>query len=230
MRRTICSILAFIVIGGAIMRIAECSSLGSEKKPIRVLLLGASVGDAWNFSEWPMRMHRDDYAMEMVAEYAFDKTNALEEIFMRPRRKFRLTRTYLRGFFEPGPRKPDILIIKECAAYFPGNLETYKGLVKSWVRQCREAGIKPVLATVVPVTQEHAQGRPGRLEGILAYNDWVRAYSKENNIGLLDLEAALRIGDSDRSLRTDLTSGDGLHLNTNAYAILDNLLGAQLKN
>jgi len=45
---------------------------------------------------------------------------------------------------------------------------------------------------------------------------------------VLDLEGALRINDSDRRLRPDLTSGDGLHLNKKAYSIIDNIVVSTL--
>ena len=63
-----------------------------------------------------------------------------------------------------------------------------------------------------------------RLKYILEYNDWVREYAKEKGLIVLDMEAALRVSDKDRRLRQDLTSGDGLHLNSNAYKIMDNLM------
>ena len=210
------------------------SALGAEQtknvKPKRVILLGASVGNSWKLPEWPLRMNNNNYVIEMIAEYAFDKSDALEEILMRPKRKLHFTRTYLKSLFKPAPQKPDILIIKECAAYFPGDLAKYKVLIDKWVKRLQSAGVKPVLATVVPVTKEHSQTRPGRLEGILSYNDWVREYTKEQNIPLLDLEQELRISDEDRSLRPDLTKGDGLHLNPKAYEILDKFFSTFLGN
>jgi len=195
----------------------------------RILLLGASVGYHWDLPEWAERTQNNSYLIEMVPVYAFDKSEALNEILIRPKRKFRLTRSYIKSLLKPAPKKPEVIIIKECAAYFPGDLEKYKTLVKQWSSQCKAAGIQPVLATVVPVTKAHTQQKPGRLEGILAYNDWVKNYAKETGINYFDLEAALRISDNDRSLRPDLTSGDGLHLNKKAYDILDNILNEQLK-
>ncbi|MCX5701477.1 MAG: hypothetical protein NTW64_00640 [Candidatus Omnitrophica bacterium] len=225
MRIKICSIITitFIIGGFIIMETAKVSYRSSQKKPVRVLLLGASVGQAWNLPEWPTRVHNNDYVMETIAEYSFDKSNALEEILMRPERKFHLTRAYIKSLFKQAPQKPNIIIIKECAAYFPGDLGKNKELVKKWVNQCKAAAIKPVLATVVPVTEEHSLKIPGRLQGILEYNDWIRQYTRENGIVCLDLEAALRISKDDRRLRPDLTSGDGLHLNRKAYDILDKL-------
>ena len=93
-------------------------SMGTENKPHRMLVLGASVGWKWDLPAWPARMKQESYYLEMVPYYRFDKSEALAEIIMRPKRKFRLTRTYLKGFFKEKPKKPELLVIKQCAAYF----------------------------------------------------------------------------------------------------------------
>ena len=195
--------------------------MGNKK---RIILLGASVGKAWNLKEFPLRMKPDQYEFESIAFYEYDKTEALEEILIRPKRKFRLTKSYIKGFFAPSPQRPDVIIIKECAAYFPGDFITYTELMKKWAKRIRNANIEVVLATVVPVTPERNEKRKGQMESIREFNDWIREYAKEENIALLDLEAALRRDETGRFLREDLTSGDGLHLNTKAYDILDTLL------
>lgn len=196
--------------------------------PVKIVFLGASVGKEWNLSEWRKRQQNSDYDFEMTAVYSFDKSEALEEILMRPKRKFHFNRSYIKGLFKPAPQKPKMIIIKECAAYFPGDLENYKTLIKKWIARCITSRVSPVLATVVPVTEEHSRGKPGRLQGILDYNDWLRTYAKEAGIGLLDLEAALRINGERRTLKPELTSGDGLHLNEKAYHILDKFLEENL--
>jgi len=221
--------VAILIIGGALMSVKALNESKSvTEKSVRMLLLGASVGKAWELSKWHERMKVDLVRFETVDVYAFDKTEALKEIIIRPQRKFRLTRSYLKGFFFPLPKKPNILIIKECAAYFPGDLEMYEALISSWVLQCKNAGIKPVLSTVVPVTQEHDKSRPGRLKGILVYNDWIKKFSAENSILCLDFESVLRISEDNRSLNPEFSSGDGLHLNSRAYVLLDEYLRDQI--
>jgi hypothetical protein len=190
----------------------------------RIILLGASVGKSWNLKEFPQRMKIDNYVFESIAFYEYDKTEALEEILMRPKRKFRLTKTYIKGFFEPAPQRPDVIILKECAAYFPGDLILYKELIKKWVQRLHGTNYKVVLATVVPVTPERNEKKRGQIESIREFNDWVREYTANEHITLLDLEEALRQDNDGRFLREDLTSGDGLHLNKKAYDILDKLL------
>jgi hypothetical protein len=82
-----------------------------------------------------------------------------------------------------------------------------------------------VLATVVPVTRSHAKDRPGRAEGLWAFNDWLRELCVSEGLALLDLEAALRTSASDRHLDDRLDSGDGLHLSRKTYrGYMDSLI------
>jgi len=194
----------------------------SEKT--RVVLLGASVGREWNLPDLPGRTGQDGYVFEALAAWQFDKSEILEETLMRPRRKFRLTRTYLKGFLEPSRQPADIIVIKECSAYFPGDLEKYRRSFGEWATAVRQGGRGLVLATVVPVTAERAAGVPGKMEQVREFNDWVREYARREGITLLDLEEALRTDPEKRFLRDDLTSGDGTHLNRKAYDILDPIM------
>lgn len=186
-----------------------------------VVLLGASVGKNWRLAELPQRISSPGYSFESFAVYQFDKTEGLEEILMRPRRKFRFTRTYLKGFFQAPPRRPDILIIKECAAYFPGNLKDYEGLMKTSVRRIRDAGIEPAVATVAPVTRARDAERPGQMAEIRLFNDWLREYARFEKLPLVDIGDVLKETGADGFLLQELTSGDGLHLNQEAYRRLD---------
>lgn len=197
---------------------------GKMDNKTRVLLLGASVGRAWDISGMSSRKDTGDMEFEMVAVYQFDKTEALDEILMRPKRKPRMNLKYLKGFLRPSPKKPDIIILKECAAYFPGDLQSYKALVRGWVKKIRDNRIKVMLATVVPVTKEKALKREGQIDTILEYNDWVRDFAGKEGITVLDLEAALRVSRDDRYLQEGLADEDGLHLDRKAYDILDGVL------
>ncbi len=197
------------------------------KKEKHVVLLGASVGHAWNIDALPDRIKpsasssSQSYRFEFVGEYAFDKTEALNKILKRKQ------------------NKPDVILIKECAAYFPGDLPHYQELVKGWVRECKKSGVVPVLTTVVPVTKATdlksslkdfikpllgKANTSARLESLLRYNDWIKVYAKQEGLTVLDLEAPLRVSETDRRLRADLHSGDGLHLNAQAYGLLDKIV------
>lgn len=203
---------------------------GKEKAATKVVLLGASVGQEWEVGGMPKRLGNNRFQFEAVQAWQFDKTEALEEVLMRPKRKFKPTKSYLKGFFEPAPMKPDVVIIKECAAYFPGDLARFKSLVQKWVASIKASGKKPALATVVPVTSDHARRKPGRIEAIRAYNDWIRELAAAEKLPLIDLEAALREDATGRLLKAEYTSGDGLHLNRKAYDVLDKtLLDAAMK-
>ena len=184
-------IIIIFLIGGVMLAKDKAFSKERVEKPKRILLLGASVGQAWKLEEWPQRMQINKYIFESIAVYQFDKTEALNEILMRPKRKFRLTKTYIRSFLMPVSPKPDVIIIKECSGYFPNDLEKYESLITQWVAQCKAAGIKPIITTVVPITEELAKRIPGKLDAIIVYNDWVKEYTLKTGIGCLDLEAYL---------------------------------------
>jgi hypothetical protein len=196
-----------------------------EIRQRRIVLLGASVGKAWNFPQLPQRKNNSDYVFEYVLHGGFDKSETLNKILAREK------------------NKPDAIIIKECAAYFPGDLDHYKGLMKKWIHACLELDITPIPATVVPVTRLHPlkkipidiiRGRnPFKADNpfkskknatILEYNDWTREYSKQMGLSVLDLEAALRYSSENRYLREDLARIDGLHINSKAYKILDKIV------
>ena len=192
------------------------------EKEKHMVLLGASVGKAWEIEELPKRLGIQSYRFEYVGPYEFDKSAALREILGRT------------------SNKPDAIFIKECAAYFPGDFPAYQKLMKSWVAQCRQAGVAPIPTTVVPVIRDRSFkmkvkdfikkliGRPtgesrfeSRLAGLIQYNDWIKSFAQKEGLTVLDLETPLRVSNTDRSLRLDLQRGDGLHLNAKAYALLD---------
>jgi len=240
MKHTYRVLIAFCIFQFTFCIVILCQELNAMQKPKHIVLLGASVGKAWNIESLPDRLMKsssspltpphtsclksiEDYRFEFVGEYQFDKTKALQQILQRKE------------------NKPDAIFIKECAAYFPGDLSHYQELMKSWIRQCKESKVNLIPTTVVPVikpgfstleikvkdTIKWVLGRPtlaSRLEGLVKYNDWIRSYAQKEGLTILDLEAPLRISEGDRSLRAELHSGDGLHLNQKAYSILDQIV------
>ncbi len=190
-----------------------------------IVLLGASVGMAWDIPQLPYRISNFDYIFEYIPHGGFDKSETLNEIISREE------------------KRPDVVIIKECAAYFPGDMDHYKDLMKKWIHSCLESDVIPIPATVVPVTRLHPykkipidiiKGRnPFKRDNpfksrknktILEYNDWIKMYSEQNGLSVLDLEAAMRYSDKNRFLREDLARIDGLHINSKAYNILDQIV------
>lgn len=190
-----------------------------------VVLLGASLGIAWNISSLSERINNSDYVFEYVRSLGFDKSNTLNNILLRRE------------------NKPHAILIKECAAYFPGDLDQYKNLMKQWIEECQEQDVVPVPVTVVPVTRLHSfkkilidivkvrnplkEGNPfknNRNKAILEYNDWIRIYSRKFGLAVLDLEAAVRYSGANRFLREDFGRVDGLHLNRKAYKAIDQIV------
>ena len=190
-----------------------------------VLLIGASIGRHWNFSSLPERIDNSDVVFEYVPGGGFDKSDTLKNVLSRKE------------------NKPNVILLKECAAYFPGEMSAYKDLMMKWISDCIEADVVPIPATVVPVTRLHSfkqimidvlkrrnpfrYGNPftqKRNRAILAYNDWIREYCNQKGLALLDLEAAVRYSEKNRYLREDFAKIDGLHLNNKAYKVLDQIV------
>lgn len=202
----------------------QASEAVTAGKPVHVVLLGASIGMEWNLPDLPRRVNEQRYSFEALQEWEYDKSEIVEETLMRPARKFRLTPSYVKGFFKSSPQPADMIILKECSSYFPSEMRRNKELMQQWVQEIKRKNIAVMLATVVPVTKERAQHDPGKQEGIREFNDWLREFARQQGVPLLDLERTLRADDKDRYLRDEFTSGDGSHLNRKAYDILDQLL------
>ena len=171
-----------------------------------VVLVGASVGKAWKF---PKLTQRHDIGKHIVLSYRcrydFDKSSELNNLLNAPFPVY-------------------AIIIKECSAYFPRDLKSSEAKIKTWVDQIRSHNIIPVLATVVPVTMERDSSSPGKFKSLVKFNDFIRDYAAQEGLPLLDLEAALRISDTDRHLRPDYAQPDGTHLVPMAYnAALDKI-------
>ena len=191
-----------------------------------IVLLGASVGKAWNIEQLPERVSNRNYRFEYIGLYRFDKSSALEELIKRRE------------------NRPDAIFLKECAAYFPGDISFAKAkqLMIQWIKRCRENGVVPIPATVCPITKQRDERFKTKnplkriiktirgismqtcMDRIREYNDWIKSYADVNNLVVLDLETPLRSDDPGRYLRDDLTKGDGLHLNAQAYQLLDRIV------
>jgi hypothetical protein len=207
-----------------IMRPSATQKTSESPNITHIVLIGASIGQGWHLAEWPNRAKVNGFTAESIPAWQFDKTEAVDEVLMRPRRKFRPTRTYLKLLFQPPPPPAGVVILKECSSYFPGDLVAYEKSIRNWAARLRGKRIMVALATVVPVTEVRAQQNPGKQESLLRYNAWVRQYAQQQGIILLDLESALRTDDSGHFLRQKYAASDGTHLNATAYEALDNLL------
>jgi len=173
-------------------------SYSGDLENAKIAFVCASVGSNWNINE-----HFPDLNITIYDEYQFDKGYRISEILSQD--------------------KPNIMIIKECAAYFPpdsqgSNMSAYQDLIRDWVNLCRGENVIPLLTTVVPIDPDNPSNVAGQLESILEYNDWIKQYCGDEDISVLDLEKALRVSDSNRSLNPSYDSGDGLHPNDIAYS------------
>jgi lysophospholipase L1-like esterase len=212
----------------------EKTIMAENKQPKKhVLLLGASVGEAWDFPNLSVRANNYSYKFEFIAKFEPDKSDIVNQVIQRTE------------------NKPDVVIIKQCAAYIrsdvdtydPKHVEEYKQLAQKWVGQLSEKNIVPIIATIVPISEEipiwnkfkflvkkyiFSKKIPPfypriQLKGIKDYNDWVKTYSEKNGLTFLDLEAPLHISDTHRFLKPELTT-DGLHINKKAYQKLDQIV------
>lgn len=194
-----------------------------DRKKRHIILIGASVGKAWTISNLPQRVRNQYFTFEYIEKYQFDKSQVLKEIIQRT------------------TNKPDAVIIKECAAYFPSDISfrKAKSLMMSWINECLINKIMPVPATIIPVTTSHDDrfkthnplkriikrmlriNMATRMEKIAEYNDWLKEYAAEIKVTVLDLELPLRTNNPHRYLKEKYTKGDGLHLNAEGYSKLD---------
>lgn len=200
------------------------SQTNDGPKRRHVVLIGASIGQAWQLAKWPDREAVPQFTAESVAAWQFDKSEVLEETLMRPAMRFRFTRTYVSSLFQPAPKHPDIIILKECSSYFPGDVDIYMQRIREWVCRIRTHNVVPVLATVVPVTRARSARDLGKQDSLLDYNRRLREYALQESIAVVDLEAALCKKVSGKFLAEEYALGDGSHLNAKAYAILDKTL------
>jgi len=173
-----------------------------EQRPKYAILVGASVGKAWNLPSLSERTGTDEFVFGYRGKYGYDKGEVLEQT-------------------AKAKIKPDIVIIKECAAYFPKELEPIREKLPQWVDLLASHGITPVLATCAPVTEDNDSQNPGRQEAINEFNQFVRAYAEKNNLGLLDLGKTLTDGEASYYLQDSYAQPDGLHLVPKAYKALD---------
>ena len=204
------------LLGALILFLINFEAMPKQKE---FVLIGASIGRAWHIQELPKRKNFPGVKFEYIGVFdTFDKTQAIQKI---------INRTI----------KPDVVIIKECSIFFPGPLEKFKKLAASWIETLQQAGIRPVLATIVPVAKPRsisARGREwirgnilrreSRIEHVLIYNEWVRKFSQDRGLRVLDLEQAVRVSERDRYMRSDVDMGDRIHLNAQGYMLLDAIM------
>mgnify|MGYP000058812488 CR=1 FL=1 len=179
----------------------------------RITLVGASIGKDWNFDRVAERLKISGYDFRYMGKYDFDKSELIDTIVGQS-------------------RKSDIVMIKECSSYFPGDSAKQRAFVQNWVGKLRAAGVQPVLVTVAPVKApglvqrgknlvKKVMGKPVWPEEVAAFNDWLREYAARERLPLFDLERALSIAPDQRYLKPEFSTDDDVHLSRAAYERLD---------
>ncbi|RJP72344.1 MAG: SGNH/GDSL hydrolase family protein [Candidatus Abyssobacteria bacterium SURF_17] len=191
--------------GRFIYKAFQTEIVTQEPAPTYVLLVGASVGKAWDLPSLPKRLKADGLVFGYRGKYGYDKTDVID----------RIVKSQIR---------PDIVIIKECAAYFPKERGKIIERLPGWVEMLKAEGITPVVATCCPVTKENDRANPGKQAAIDEFNSFVRTLGVENHVEILDLAGTLSISETNSYLRESFAQPDGLHLNQSAYSALDHVL------
>ncbi len=94
--------------------------------------------------------------------------------------------------------------------------------IDGMVKQARAAGIRPVLATLIPQRGASATNNPA----IVSFNTWLQQYGTNNNVPVADYYTAV-VDPTNGTLRADLTQDD-THLNAAGYVIITPYCTAKL--
>ncbi len=147
--------------------------------------------------------------------------------------------------------KPDSVLIwgfinnlhRAPAGGFPATQEKIKSDFREMVTRARSAGITPILATEVTLSEaigikNRLAAFVGKMRGKTGYahkintplrevNDWMRAYARTEKLQLLDIEKLFDDGEGYR--KTEYTSDDGTHISEEGYAALTEFAQKSLK-
>lgn len=170
--------------------------LPEDLRDAAVVFVGASITENWDFDRY-----FPGYDFSKVIHFDWDKTQAWDSV---------------------REARPDIVVVKECAAYFYAEggtpLAEFENSIREMVERIRESGALPVLCTTIPVDVGHGGCSQAQLDDLRAFNGWLRGYCSDRNIALLDYEQ--RIADSQGQLPGACHDGDGLHPNSAGYDLL----------
>jgi len=171
-----------------------------------VVLVGASVGRQWNLPELPMRTHMKDFCIGYRGKGSFDKKEILIQLMNSKIR-------------------PNLIVLKECAAYFPRKIEDSRSKIEKWYEIACSRSVRLALATCAPVTLENEKQKKGRLKSIKEFNEFIREFARLYSIPVLDIEKVLKDPVAERlCMRIEYAKPDVLHLGEKAYKeVLDPL-------
>lgn len=192
-----------------VLAVNQCKKADGANGPLAdltVVFVGASITENWDFDQY-----FGGYDFQKVIHYDWDKTQVWDEV---------------------QDLNPDIVVVKECGAYFYSGggtpLGDYENCLRSMVDRIRNIGVIPVLCTTLPVDVGAGDCTQAQLNDIRAFNDWVRGYCADHDIALMDYYA--RIADSQGQLPASCHDGDGLHPNSAGYDILSPLVVPTLES
>jgi acyl-CoA thioesterase I len=183
-------------LAGPIALLCRCTANPPEE---RVVFFGASITEAW-----PLKGY--------FPERPFINRGQGGELVFQMLRRFQRDVVDL---------KPRAAVLKVCAINFgpqaPSQRVT-RAEYREMVDRAQAAGIKPVLATVVPVSKAWADRKgPQVQEGIVAFNDWVKAEGRKRRLVVADYYTALAGADGYVNPRY---TTDGLHVSPAGYALM----------
>jgi hypothetical protein len=189
-------ILFSLVLLLAVNQCKKADSAGGALGDLTVVFVGASITENWDFDQY-----FGGYDFRKVIHYDWDKTQVWDEI---------------------QAHHPDIVLVKECGAYFYSGggtpLGEYENCVRNMVDRIRNLGAIPILCTTLPVDVGQGDCTQAQLNDLRVFNDWVRGYCASQGIALMDY--CLKIADGLGQLPSAYHDGDGLHPNAAGYDIL----------
>lgn len=169
-------------------------------RDLTVVFVGASITENWDFGRYFA-----GYDFQKVIHYDWDKTQVWDQV---------------------QALHPDIVLVKECAAYFYGEggtpLGEYESSIRSMVEHIRGLGAIPILCTTIPVDVGHGGCTQAQLDDLRAFNDRLRNNGAGQGVAVLDYYQ--RIADAQGQLPSACHDGDGLHPNAAGYDILSPLV------
>ncbi|MCX6556226.1 MAG: GDSL-type esterase/lipase family protein [Candidatus Aminicenantes bacterium] len=196
----------FLLVMVLLMTLGQCKKTDTTGPLGTVVFVGASITENWDFDHY-----FGDYNFQKVIYYDWDKTQAWGEV-----------QDY----------DPDIVVVKECGAYFYTDggtpLGDYENCISSMVDHIRNIGAIPVLCTTLPVDVGAGDCTQCQLDDIRTFNDWVRGYCAGQGIVLMDYYQ--QIADAQGQLPTAYHDGDGLHPNSAGYDILSPMVVPTLES
>ena len=164
---------------------------------LRVVFYGASITHNWDLKKYfpeihPVNRGVGGFVQDLVIKF---KSNVLD-------------------------LKPRAVVIKLCSINFRPQIPMYmlKDGMAIMVTMAKDAGITPIMATVIPAGKPAAHiGDFNVADSLAAFNDWARQYAAQNSVVLIDYARAIQ--DENGFLPRDC-SIDPVHVNDKGYGIM----------